>query len=101
MRSTILAFGAALLLAPTAASAQTAKEIYTYKAPSGMFGEGTGLWNMYRYMTEDAELRERLRQERETGTASISAPRSAQGTAINDQQVARPGETGSRRRGTR
>lgn len=102
MRKTILAAGAALvLLAPTASSAQTAKEIFTYKAPSGMFGEGTFLWNMYRYMTEDAELREKLRRDRDLATGSVDrVPETAQGTAVGTEQVARPGERGPRRPGT-
>ena len=101
MNRIIIAFAGAVLLAPVGASAQSAAEIYSYKAPSGMFGDGTFQWNLYRYMTEDAEYRERLRNDPDLATGSVNPPVSSQGTAVNGDQVARPGEGGARRRSAR
>lgn len=96
---------AALIAVPGLASAQSAAEIYSYKAPSGMFGEGTAKWQMFRYLTEDQEYRDRLRAEREADggitTGSVRPPVSSQGTAVNGEQVARPGERGARRNPSR
>ena len=49
-----LAIGAALVAAAPA-FAQSAKENFSYQTPSGMFGDGTFKWNMYRFMHEDRE----------------------------------------------
>jgi opacity protein-like surface antigen len=91
MRIYSLGLAAALVLAPLAASAQTAAENFSYKAPSGMFGEGTAKWQMYRFMHEDRERTEALNAGRDLSTGSV------QGTAIGSEQYARPGESGSRR----
>ncbi|TGD96056.1 hypothetical protein [Methylobacterium nonmethylotrophicum] len=61
MTKTTLLLAGATLLAATAASAQSAKEIYSYKAPSGMFSEGTTKWDMYRFMAIDHEQQEAAR----------------------------------------
>ena len=97
MRRVVLALGAALMLAPAAASAQSAAENFSYKAPSGMFGEDTAKWQMYKFMHEDRERREALQRDNNLATGSVAKGRPAQGTAINDEQVARPGERGARR----
>ncbi|ACA15747.1 hypothetical protein M446_1222 [Methylobacterium sp. 4-46] len=55
MTKSILLLAGVMTLAASAASAQSAKERYSYKAPSGMFSEGTTKWEMYRFMNEDAE----------------------------------------------
>jgi hypothetical protein len=90
MRLHILALTAALL--PSVALAQTARENYSYSAPSGMFSEGTSKWQMYRFMAEDRERTEALRAGRDpTATGSI------QGSATSEQSVRRPGERGRRR----
>lgn len=91
MRNTIIAIGAILALSPMAASAQSAAENFSYSAPSGMFGEGTAKWQLYRFMHEDRERTERLRAGNDIPTGSI------QGTAVGDDRVRRPGERGSRR----
>lgn len=91
MRKIIIAVGAALAFAPVAASAQTAAENFSYSAPSGMFGEGTAKWQLYRYMHEDKERTARFNAENNVDTGSV------QGTAVGDAQVRRPGERGSRR----
>ncbi|GJD53328.1 hypothetical protein OPKNFCMD_6103 [Methylobacterium crusticola] len=57
MTKTILLLAGTMALAATTASAQTARENFSYKAPSGMFSEGTTKWEMYRFMNEDAERR--------------------------------------------
>ncbi|WP_407528294.1 hypothetical protein [Methylobacterium oryzisoli] len=82
-KSTLLLAGA-MALAATAASAQTARENYSYKAPSGMFSEGTTKWEMYRFMAEDAERR--------AGPANgpAAAPAVTPGTATRYTGTARP-----------
>lgn len=91
MRKVIITLGTALLLAPAAASAQTASQNFSYSAPSGMFSEGTAKWQMFRYMEEDAERTARLNAGEDLATGSI------QGTAVSNEAVRRPGESGSRR----
>ena len=95
MRNVVIGLGAALLLAPVAASAQTAAESFSYTAPSGMFGEGYAKWQMYKFMHEDRERTERLRAGEDITTGSV---RPATGGV---EQVRRPGETGARRRTSR
>ncbi|BAQ46576.1 MULTISPECIES: hypothetical protein [Methylobacterium] len=73
MTKTTLLLAGATLLAATAASAQSAKEIYSYKAPSGMFSEGTTKWDMYRFMAVDHEQQE----QREAAAARAEADRTA------------------------
>ncbi|MCF4125227.1 hypothetical protein [Methylobacterium sp. SyP6R] len=62
-KTTLLLAGAALLAATAApvqpAQAQSVRENYTYKAPSGMFSEGTTKWDMYRFMAIDHEEHEK------------------------------------------
>ena len=86
MKISVLVLSAALAL-PTAALAQTVKENYSYSAPSGMFGEGTAKWQMYRTMQED--------QERLLGLTTGSV----QGSTTSQESVRRPGETNGRRGG--
>lgn len=73
MTKTTLLLAGATLLAATAASAQSAKEIYSYKARSGMFSEGTTKWDMYRFMAVDHEQQE----QREAAAARAEADRTA------------------------
>ena len=81
----------AALLIPAAASAQTAKENFSYSAPSGMFGDGTTKWQIFRFIEEDQERTAALRAGQDpTATGSI------QGSA-NSDSVRRPGESGRRR----
>lgn len=82
---------AALALSGTLATAQTARENFSYSTPSGMFGDGMFKWNMYRFMHEDAERMAQRRAGEPTATGSI------QGSATSGESVRRPGETGSRR----
>ena len=95
MIRTVMAAAAALVFTAGVSLAQTARENYGYKAPSGIFGEGTAKWNMFRFMAEDAERRNALHSGGDIATGSI------QGSAVNPEQVARPGETGARRRRAR
>lgn len=82
-----LALGTALLAVPAAASAQSAAEIYSYKAPSGMFSEGTTKWQMFQYMATDAERTAQMRAgEDATATGSLS------NSSSNEQSYPRPGE---------
>jgi hypothetical protein len=93
MKSSALVLAAALFV-PTVAAAQTAKENFSYSAPSGMFSEGTLKWNMYRFMHEDAErMAARRAAPDPTATGSI------QGSATSLDSVRRPGEVGRRRPG--
>ncbi|GJE03521.1 hypothetical protein [Methylobacterium isbiliense] len=84
MTKSILLLAGAMTLAATAASAQTAKENYSYKAPSGMFSEGTTKWEMYRFMAEDAERRAGL------ANGPAAAPAVAPGAATRYTGTARP-----------
>lgn len=82
----------ALVAMASAASAQTAKENFSYKAPSGMFSEGTTKWQMFQFIESDAERRAALRAGGDaTGSLSTSSS--------NGQSYPRPGEssTSSRR----
>ena len=91
MRLPILALAAALAL-PSAAFAQTAKENFSYSAPSGMFSEGTAKWQLFRFIEEDQERTAALRAGQDpTATGSI------QGSATSNESVRRPGEAGRRR----
>lgn len=92
--SRIVMIMAALAASSVAATAQTARENFSYSTPSGMFGDGMFKWNMYRFMHEDRENMEKLRAGQET-TGSI------QGSATNPDTARRPGEVGSRRRQAR
>jgi hypothetical protein len=79
-------------LASSVATAQSAKENFSYSAPSGMFSEGTAKWQMYRFMHEDAERTAAMRRGVDpTATGSI------QGSATTSESVRRPGEAGRRR----
>ena len=88
---TSLALAALLVVGVSgAASAQSAAQNFTYKAPSGMFGEGTTKWQMYQFMETDQS---RLHGDLATGSVSTSSS--------NDQSYPRPGErTASPRRPT-
>jgi hypothetical protein len=89
-----LVLGALLLTAVgTAASAQTAKENFSYKAPSGMFSEGTTKWQMFQFIESDAERTAQLRDGGDIATGSLSTSNS------NGQSYPRPGESsqGARR----
>ncbi|MFH6786468.1 MULTISPECIES: hypothetical protein [Methylobacterium] len=82
-KTTLLLAGAALLAAAApirSAQAQSAKEIYSYKAPSGMFSEGTTKWDMFRFMAVDHEQQEAraaaaaAAEAAAARTASVPAP---------------------------
>jgi hypothetical protein len=90
MRAMIL-LATAGLLAAGPAFAQSAKENFSYSAPSGMFSEGTTKWQNYRFQFEDAERTARLRAGEPTATGSV------QGAATNTETYRRPGETNRRR----
>ncbi|HEV7873494.1 MAG TPA: hypothetical protein VGO82_05110 [Enterovirga sp.] len=84
------------LLALPATAAETAAENFSYKAPSGMFSEGTTKWQMYQFVESDAERTAKLRAG-ETATGSLSNSNS------NAESYPRPGEytAGVRRRTSR
>jgi hypothetical protein len=95
-RSIVL--GSVVLLALSGvASAQTAKENFSYKAPSGMFSEGTTKWQMYQFMQSDAERMAEIKAGKPTDTGSLST------SSSNGQSYPRPGEnsTSERRRTSR
>lgn len=93
MRTGLMISALALLALTSAASAQTAKENFSYKAPSGMFSEGTTKWQMYQFLESDAEHMAAVRAGRDTPTGSLST------SSSNGQSYPRPGEssTSSRR----
>jgi hypothetical protein len=93
MRPIALALAATLLL-PATASAQTAKENFSYSAPSGIFGERTAKWQLYRFIHEDRERTDALRTGRDPDVTG-----SIQGSATSNENVRLPGE--QRRRRTR
>ena len=95
MRAPILALAAALAL-PSAAFAQTAKENFSYSAPSGMFSEGTAKWQLYRFIEEDRERTAALRAGQDLAQDPASTG-SIQGSATSNETVRRPGEAGRRR----
>ena len=98
MRTIVLSLGVAALFTPFAAHAQTAAENFSYKAPSGMFSEGTTKWQTYQLMHADAERRARLQSGDSVGaTGSLSS------SSSNAQSYPRPGEStaGARRRTAR
>jgi hypothetical protein len=79
----------------SAASAQTAAENFSYKAPSGMFSEGTTKWQMYQFVESDADKMARLKAGQPTATGALSS------SSSNQQSYPRPGErTSSPRRPT-
>jgi hypothetical protein len=84
------------LLALPAAAAETAAENFSYKAPSGMFGEGTTKWQMYQFVESDTERTAKLRAG-ETATGALS------NSSSNAESYPRPGEytAGTRRRTSR
>lgn len=88
----ILALAAASLVLPPPASAQSAKENFSYSAPSGMFSEGTAKWQLYRFIEEDQERTAALKAGQDP-----SATGSIQGSATSPESVRRPGEAGRRR----
>ena len=96
MNKTMMAVFALSLLTPAAASAQTAAENFSYKAPSGMFSEGTTKWQMYQFIESDAERTAKLRAG-ETATGALS------NSSSNAESYPRPGEytAGTRRRTSR
>ena|SRR5215207_1680004 len=59
-----LVIGISVAGATTPVRSQTAAEIYSYKAPSGMFNEGTSKADHYRFFQEDAERMANLRAGR-------------------------------------
>ncbi|MGF3022811.1 hypothetical protein ACQVP2_08275 [Methylobacterium aquaticum] len=77
-KTTLLIAGATLLAATTAsipsAQAQSAREIYSYKAPSGMFSEGTTKWDMYRFMAIDHEDHEKQLAAAQAAAQTGSVP---------------------------
>ena len=82
-----LVIGSLLAVAlSSAASAQTAKENFSYKAPSGMFSEGTTKWQMYQFMEADAERMAEIKAGKSTSTGSLSTSTS------NSESYPRPGE---------
>jgi hypothetical protein len=68
------------------AQAQTASENYSYKAPSGMFSEGTTKWQMFQFMASDAEKIAKLRAGPTATTGSLST------SSSDEESYARPGE---------
>lgn len=53
------------------AGGETVTELFAYRAPSGMFGEGTFKWQLYRFFFED---RERMANFRAGRGFAISEP---------------------------
>lgn len=80
------ALGAALVFAPVGVQAQDVADNFSYKAPSGMFSEGTTKWQMYQFMESDAERTAKLRAGEPVSTSSISNSDS------NAASYPRPGE---------
>jgi hypothetical protein len=91
MKRLVLALTTLALASPVLAQT-TAKENYSYSAPSGSFSDGTFKWQMYRFMAEDRERTEALRAGRDP-----AATGSIQGSATTNEGVRRPGEVGRRR----
>lgn len=91
-RTSLVALALAIPAVPVRA-AETAKENFSYTAPSGMFSEGTTKWQMYRFMAEDAERTQRMNQGLTTG----SVPSTVQGSTINDETVGQLGRRTTRR----
>lgn len=96
MKKMMMAVLGLSLVALPAAAAETAAENFSYKAPSGMFSEGTTKWQMYQFMQSDAERTAKLRTG-DTATGSISNSNS------NAESYPRPGEytAGTQRRTSR
>ncbi len=92
---TIAALAGALALPALGASAQTAKENFSYSAPSGMFSEGTTKWQNYRFQAEDAERTAQFNRGDDITTGSV------QGGAVETEQYRRPGDSRTRRREAR
>ena len=98
MRKMMIALTAAALLAPAAASAQSAADGFSYKEPSGMFGEGHTLWQLYGFIHQDKERTARFNATRELSTGSIRQPTYAVEKSGNGvQRARRPGEPDPRR----
>ena len=98
MRKVIFGLGAALLLAPVAASAQTAAENFSYREPSGMFGEGHAKWQLYKFIHEDRERVEAMQRDRNLATGSVRQPNYTVQTSPNGvARVRRTGEPDPRR----
>ena len=74
----------------SAASAQSAANNFSYKAPSGMFSEGTTKWQNYQFMENDAEKR----AQGDISTGAIS------NSSSSGQSYPRPGERSSSPRRT-
>jgi hypothetical protein len=92
MKRLVLALTTALALGSPVLAETTAKENFSYSAPSGAFGDGTFKWQMFRFMAEDRERVLALRAGRDPpATGSI------QGSATTNESVRRPGEAGRRR----
>ena len=89
MRPLTAAVVAASLTLATGAFAQTAKENFSYTAPSGMFNEGTLKWQMFRFMHED--------RERMQGPTTGSVPATAQWITLSGNTVGQPGRRPTRR----
>ncbi|MFL5317514.1 MAG: hypothetical protein ACJ8A0_20835 [Microvirga sp.] len=92
MKRLVLTLTTALALGSPVLAETTAKENFSYSAPSGAFGDGTFKWQMFRFMAEDRErvLALRARQD-PAATGSI------QGSAATNWSVSRPSEAGRRR----
>ena len=84
-KTTLLLAGAALFAVNAAgmtpAQAQSAKENYSYKAPSGMFSEGTTKWDMYRFMAIDHEQQEAKVAAEAAARQTASVPAAVEGRA--------------------
>ena len=94
MKSSHVFFVTALAFVPVSANAQSAKETFSYSAPSGMFDNGSFQTNMYRFMAEDAERTAKLREGQDvSSTGSVSS----QGSATGPEEYRRPGERNRRR----
>ncbi|ACL56953.1 conserved hypothetical protein [Methylobacterium nodulans ORS 2060] len=89
MTKSTLLLASVAVLAATSASAQTAKEIFSYKAPSGMFSEGTTKWELFRFMHEDAERRRAI-------SASPTATGSTQAAVPSPSDAPYMGSSGRR-----
>lgn len=102
MSRPLLAAALGGLIAAGPAFAQTAKENYSYTAPSGMFSEGTTKWQMYRFMAEDHERTHGTGAGATTGSigrapAAQQAPSTVQGSAIDEETYGQPGRRTTRR----
>lgn len=83
-RALILIIG--ILITASGASAQSAAQNFSYKAPSGMFSEGTTKWQMFQFIEFDAERMEQLRAGQAPTTGALST------SSSNGQSYPRPTE---------